>query len=175
VLRPDIDLPGIFEAREPRLIYGFTTLAKLFASIDDSFVTAWSLQISDGREASPFWSSSSLASTTASGNNTNKAGSDAKQQRRLRMAGGGMDLLLMSEIEETQRVDIMVTENWLRMLEYQLGRGSKASAINLCKSVAQIVSSAPRHVLHSHGIGMVRGPLRLSRAILRWSSTFKSA
>ena len=150
ILRPDIDLPGVFESREPRLAYGFVTLAKLFASVDDSFLSAWS-----------------VGSSTRHRIDCSEA--------QLRRLSDAITVLPISEIEETQRLDILITEKWLRMLDLQLHMGNarrtsqsemsesrqstSRHALDLSRGVLQIIASAAPSPLQSHGIGMVRAHL----------------
>ncbi|CAM1501426.1 Fc.00g105880.m01.CDS01 [Cosmosporella sp. VM-42] len=125
VLRPTIDLPRVFESQDPKLAYGFVTLAKVFASVDEAFIAAWRDQPSSG---------------TVEG--------------------------VLSEIEETQRLDILITHYWLRVLVCQLqieysphslpvSDGSDTRCVlDTSRSLLHLISTASSISLESHGIGM---------------------
>ncbi|KAK2591698.1 hypothetical protein QQS21_010610 [Conoideocrella luteorostrata] len=158
VLRPSIDFPKVFDSHDPKLIYGFVALAKIFKSIDDGFISQW---------RHPHQSSE-----------VNFHG------KTLASISNGMDLagiLSISEMDETQKLDVLVTQQWLRVLACQIqlrrpaslanlvqstsesrgiaelsgGRSDQCFIIDTCKSLMQVLSKANRVSLEAHGIGMV--------------------
>lgn len=145
ILRPTIDLPRVFESQDPKLAYGFVTLAKVFAAVDEPFIAAW-------REQPP----SGTASTSEKASQ-----SIARFLRHSDVEG------VLSEIEETQRLDIVVTHYWLRVLVCQLQIGNSPQSVSISeesntrcvldtsRSLLQLISTASSVSLESHGIGMV--------------------
>ncbi|KAF5643577.1 amylase cluster transcriptional regulator [Fusarium sp. NRRL 25303] len=143
VLAPTIDLPRIFESQDPKLAYGFVTLARVFAAVDGSLITAWKDQQPSG---------------TVTSQNLNP--SIARYLRRNDVEG------VTSDIEETQRLDILITHFWLRVLVCQLQIGHTPQAISAAqrhtinyvldtsRNLLQIILSATPQCLESHGIGM---------------------
>ncbi|CZR35860.1 uncharacterized protein FPRO_00017 [Fusarium proliferatum ET1] len=143
VLAPTIDLPRIFESQDPKLAYGFVTLARVFAAVDGSLITAWKDQQPSG---------------TVISQNLNP--SIASYLRRNDVEG------VTSDIEETQRLDILITHFWLRVLVCQLQIGHTPQAISTAqrstincvldtsRNLLQIILSATPQCLESHGIGM---------------------
>jgi hypothetical protein len=152
MLRPSIELPRVFESSEPRLIYGFVMLVKVFAAVHEEFLSAWR----DDHQPS-------LTAQLLSYND--------------HVLGG----LSMSEVDETQRLDILVTRQWLRALVWRLRLRKLAMSLSTSgdenqplrlqhmedvhhpfqtsRSVLGIISAANRASLEAHGIGMVTGPL----------------
>jgi phosphoenolpyruvate carboxylase len=90
-------------------------------------------------------------------------------------------VLSISEMDETQKVDVLVTQQWLRVLVCQVQLRQPASRANrmqitskarqsvklsssrfdqgyiidTCKNLMQVLSKANRVPLEAHGIGMV--------------------
>lgn len=122
------------------------TLAKVFAAVDGPLITAWKDQPPPG--------------TTGTSQKVNQ--SIARYLCRNNVEG-----VPSSEMEETQRLDILVTQYWLRVLVCQLQIGRTAQPIATCqrsttpyvldtsRSLLHIISSADPQCLESHGIGMV--------------------
>jgi hypothetical protein len=145
VLAPTIDLPRIFESQDPKLAYGFVTLARVFAAVDGPLITAW-------RDQPP---SSTVVIPQEIGQSV------ARYLCRNGVEG------VPSDIEETQRVDILVTHYWLRVLVCQLQIGHTPQPISTAqrstthhildtsRNLLQIILSATPRCLESHGIGMV--------------------
>ncbi|KAG4268134.1 hypothetical protein FPRO04_12633 [Fusarium proliferatum] len=143
VLAPTIDLPRIFESQDPKLAYGFVTLARVFAAVDGSLITAWKDQQPSG---------------TVISQNLNP--SIASYLRRNDVEG------VTSDIEETQRLDILITHFWLRVLVCQLQirhtpqaistaqRSTINCVLDTSRNLLQIILSATPQCLESHGIGM---------------------
>ncbi|UPK92496.1 hypothetical protein LCI18_003431 [Fusarium solani-melongenae] len=153
ILRPTIDPPRIFECRDPRLAYGFASLVKVFATIDEPFILArMNEQASGDIDLSPL-ANQSIA-------------------RLLHHSTGGV--LSMSEIDETQRLDITVTQHWIRILACQMRMTSSlrpdssktqhAGSLESCiqpvletsKSLLRLISTATPASLECHGLGMER-------------------
>jgi hypothetical protein len=156
-LRPTIDLPRVFDSQDPKLAYGFVTLAKLFAAVDEAFIAAWTDQ----------------PVLVGAGMSKQSSQSIAKLLRHDDIAG----VLSVSEIDETQRLDILITQQWLRILACQLQmeippqsassqdghipglqdglRGNTHRILDTSRSLLTIISSATPATLESHGIGMV--------------------
>ncbi|OAQ67743.1 amylase cluster transcriptional regulator AmyR [Pochonia chlamydosporia 170] len=164
VLRPSIDFPKVFDSHNPKLIYGFVALTKVFKSIDDDFISRWRSSHDHHRGEVVDYHK-----TTASLLNDSD------------LAG----VLSISEIDDTQKLDVLVTQQWLRILVYQIhlrrppssfsssanleqntseARGKKpklASSkfdyrhiVDTCKNLMQVLSRANRVLLEAHGIGM---------------------
>lgn len=150
MLRSSIDLPRIFESGNPKLIYGFVSLVNLFKSVDDKFLSLWK-----GGRASP---------------------GDSKHSWRRTFTAVLSDQTINSacEIVEIQRLDIMVTQQWLHLLAWQMQTRKQYSELTngieaqkdalvanrtfpfiTSRDTLQIVTKANRRSLESHGIGMV--------------------
>lgn len=165
MLRPSPALPNIFDSEDPKLIYGFVHLVSIYKKIDETFITAWKTQIMPA--------------------NMPPGSSDAAQNLKMWLTEFQRDFdhpraLAMLEMDETQRLDIMVTQSWVRMLVWQLGlrRGllrnepPTSSTVDLAdidiinskyplrisQELLNVVSSAERGRLEAHGIGMVCSP-----------------
>lgn len=146
VLAPSIDLPHIFESQDPKLAYGFVTLAKVFAAVDGPLITAWKDQPPPG---------------------TADTSQKVNQSIARYLCRNDVEGVPSSEMEETQRLDILVTQYWLRVLvcQLQMGRTPQPTAtcqrsttpyvLNTSRSLLHIISSANPQCLESHGIGMV--------------------
>ncbi|KKO97504.1 hypothetical protein THAR02_10394 [Trichoderma harzianum] len=144
VLGPTIDLPRVFDSRDPRLVFGFVTLAQVFTSVDESLITAWRHQPLPGAV-----------------DTSHKASQSAARFLCHPDAAG-----VTSEIEETQRLDILITHYWLRVLVCQLRIGHTQQLIagadttitrcvlDTSRNLLQTISSASPKRLESHGIGM---------------------
>lgn len=145
VLAPTIDLPRVFESQDPKLAYGFVTLARVFSAVDGPLMTAWREQPPTGTGPIPQKVSQSIV----------------RYMRRNDVEG------IPSDIEETQRVDILVTHHWLRVLVCQLQIGHTPQTVSTAerstthyvldasRNLLQIILSATPQCLESHGIGMV--------------------
>ncbi|OAQ58777.1 amylase cluster transcriptional regulator AmyR [Purpureocillium lilacinum] len=156
ILRSSIDLPKVFDSHDPKLIYGFVALTKVFKTIDNDFIAAWSVLRSAKETHDP-------------GNAMQKI----LEQEDL------MGCLSMSEIDETQRLDVLITQHWLRVLvcKMQIRRATATASANApepgqrvsagygkfgqkyvletCSSLLEIISKANQLSLEAHGIGMV--------------------
>ncbi|KAL2204387.1 hypothetical protein CC79DRAFT_1360260 [Sarocladium strictum] len=152
VLQNTIPLPHVFESPEPQLMYGFVTLARVFSSVDHSFITAWRNQ------QTPL-----LA----------RVSGDTRQVlSRLLREDVGVDVV---EMNETQRLDVLVTQQWLKTLAWRLkcsvdtcsqmslpevGSGCQKTCressciITASKNLLHIVNTASSPSLEAHGIGM---------------------
>ena len=149
-MRPTIDLPRIFESQDPKLAYGFVTLARMFSAMDEPLIAALKNEPTPGVISRSQYASQSIA-------------------RFLRRSGIEE---IHSEIDETQRLDILVTDCWLRVLVCQLHIGqtpqstlpsdfsSKNCVLDASGGLLRIISSASPKCLESHGIGMVRHVMR---------------
>jgi hypothetical protein len=156
MLRPSIELPRVFESSDPRLIYGFVTLVKVFAAVDNKFLSVWRDDQPGGRNHAHDATAPSL--TQLLNYNDDVPGA-----------------LSMSEMDETQRLDILVTRQWLRALVWRLRlrhgvrslssnenqplllphKGDAHHPFQTSRSVLGIISAANRIALEAHGIGMV--------------------
>jgi hypothetical protein len=158
-LRPSLELPRVFESSEPKLIYGFVTLVKVFRAVDEAFLSAWGADQPDARDYSD---ESAPASMTT---------------QLLNYSEDGPGALSMAEVDETQRLDILVTREWLRTLVWRLRlqhgarlrsrSGSENQPLfqqdadahhpfQISRHVLEIISTSQRLSLEAHGIGMVR-------------------
>ncbi|KAJ3546300.1 hypothetical protein NM208_g2065 [Fusarium decemcellulare] len=153
-LRPTIDPPPIFECQDPRLAYGFASLVKVFATIDEPFITARMHEQDNGDV----------------GKSPNADQSIAKLLDHSEVA----DVLSISEIDETQRLDIMITQHWIRILACQMQMASSLRldslktrytgtlgshihrALDTSRSLLGLISSATPASLECHGLGMER-------------------
>lgn len=161
MLRPSIELPRIFESSDPRLMYGFVTLVKVFTAVGDEFVSAWRDDQTGARRCAD--GSTTTSSTTP----------------LLPYSDDVLGALSMSEVDETQRLDILVTQQWLRTLVWRLQlrhgvkslsrsgvreppslhpqeRGTQQHPFQISRSVLGIISTTDQVWLEAHGIGMVR-------------------
>jgi hypothetical protein len=144
VLAPTIDLPRIFESQDPKLAYGFVTLARVFAAVDGPLITALRDQLPSDTVVIPQKASQSIA-------------------KFMRHDVEGVP----SDTEETQRLDILVTHYWLRVLvcQVQIGhtpqpistaqRSTTHCVLDTSRNLLQVILSATPRCLESHGIGMV--------------------
>ena len=157
-MRPFLELPRVFESSEPRLIYGFVTLVKVFRAVDEGFLSAWRADQPGARDHPDESTSASMTTLL------------------LDYSQDGPGALSMAEVDETQRLDILVTREWLRALIWRLrlrhGAGSRARRgensplfhqeadahhpFHISRSVLGIISATQRESLEAHGIGMVR-------------------
>ncbi|KAJ6437742.1 amylase cluster transcriptional regulator AmyR [Purpureocillium lavendulum] len=176
ILRPSIDLPKVFDSHDPKLIYGFVALTKVFKTIDNDFIAAWSVLRSAKETHDP-------------GNAMKKI----LEQEDL------MGCLSMSEIDETQRLDVLITQQWLRVLvcKMQIRRatatagahapesGQRISAghgkfgqkyvLETCSSLLEIISKANQMSLEAHGIGMEQKISDAANCLCDTLSAYKSA
>jgi hypothetical protein len=148
----------VFDSHNPKLIYGFVTLTKIFKTIDDDFISKWRFPNRPGEVGG-------FGKTVANvWNNEDPAA-----------------FLPISELDETQQMDVLVTQQWLRVLVCQMqfrrgpplvqyGRNSSEAQeggntpatkfeqhyiVDTCKTLMQVLSKANRVSLEAHGIGMV--------------------
>ena len=162
MLRASPALPNIFTSEDPKLIYGFVHLVNIYKKIDETFITAWKTQI--------------MPASIPTGS------SHASQTLKTWLTEFQRDFdhpraLAMLEMDETQRLDILVTQSWVRMLVWQLGlrRGllrnesptnpsvdladidiiSSRYPLRISQELLGVVSNAERGPLEAHGIGMV--------------------
>jgi hypothetical protein len=162
MLRPSPDLPNIFGSEDPKLIYGFVHLVSIYKKIDETFITAWKTQIMPA--------SMPPGASIASQNLKTWLTEFQRDFDRPRA-------LAMLEMDETQRLDIMVTQSWVRILVWQLGlrRGllrdespthstfdldnidiiSSKYPLRVSQELLNVISSTERGPLEAHGIGMV--------------------
>ncbi|CRK12666.1 hypothetical protein BN1723_001913 [Verticillium longisporum] len=133
--KTSIALPRIYDGANEPTLSGFVKLARLFNTIDTDFVCAWS----EG---------------CLKGTNDSVAGLlDPDQFSTMSVA---------SVIDETQRVDVAVTQCWLRTLVCQLqvrsnelhGRGAATSVRAAARDLLNCFGAARLEILGSHGIGM---------------------
>ncbi|KAL1583053.1 hypothetical protein WHR41_08460 [Cladosporium halotolerans] len=139
-LTPSVTLPSVFESEDQQLLNGFVNLANLFSAVDDSFVSAWR-----GSRRQSLCNEAWLTKT----------------QQQLDATAR-----VMTNLTETQHLDISVTREWLHVLAWQMGvsngliwgQGEGGMRldypIELAKKVVEITSSATSAALDSHGIGM---------------------
>lgn len=152
-------------------MYGFVTLARVFATVDNAFITAWRSQNAPMLAYVPGDASQTLS--------------------KLLREDVEVDALEAGEMDETQRLDILVTQQWLKTLAWQLqssldpssrtkalelGQTSPAIArdsacvVEASKNLLDIVHTATSPALEAHGIGMVRPPNQVdSHSILTLS------
>lgn len=140
-LTPSVTLPAVFESEDPQLLNGFVNLANLFSAVDDSFVSAWR-----GSRRQSLCNEAWLTKTQKELDDTAR---------------------VMTNLTETQHLDISITREWLHVLAWQMGvsngliwgQGEGGMRldypIELAKKVVEITSSATSVALDSHGIGMV--------------------
>ncbi|KND87426.1 putative sucrose utilization protein SUC1, partial [Tolypocladium ophioglossoides CBS 100239] len=158
ILRPSMELPKVFESQDPKLIYGFVTLTKIFKTIDNEFISAWRQPPPAGDACGP--------------------GDPCESMTKLLGQEDVTGSLSVSEIDETQRLDVLVTQQWLRVLvcqmhvrqflphpvdvddidcagsQYNNRRIHEQYVLDTSKTLLQIVSKANRLSLEAHGIGM---------------------
>ncbi|CRK27131.1 hypothetical protein BN1723_016247 [Verticillium longisporum] len=135
ILRASIALPRIYDGADEPTLSGFVKLARLFNTIDTDFVCSWSEGYLKG-------SNDSVA--------------------RLLDPDQFSTMSLASIIDETQRVDVAVTQCWLRTLVCQLqirsneshGQGAATSVRAAARDLLNCFSAARLEILGSHGIGM---------------------
>lgn len=128
-------MPRIYDGADEPTLSGFVKLARLFNTIDTDFVCSWSEGYLKG-------SNDSVA--------------------RLLDPDQFSTMSLASIIDETQRVDVAVTQCWLRTLVCQLqirsneshGRGTATSVRAAARDLLNCFSAARLEILGSHGIGM---------------------
>ncbi|PNY29703.1 sucrose utilization protein SUC1, partial [Tolypocladium capitatum] len=156
ILRPSMELPKVFESQDPKLIYGFVTLTKVFKTIDNEFISAWRQPPAGGARGS---------------------GQPCESMTKLLNQEDVIGSLSLSEIDETQRLDVLVTQQWLRVLVCQMqvrqflphvhadAMDSAAShydnrriheqyVLDISKNLLGIISKANPVSLEAHGIGM---------------------
>jgi len=144
-------MPQVSESENPRFIYGFVVLINVFRAADEEFITAWK----------GLWHHKDML---RSAEDMDPPGS-----------------LQSQELDETQRVDILVTQQWLRGLVWQMyishnpseekniwhstldgrlrARLGRRYPFGVLRHLLGIISTAHRKPLESHGIGMVLQPL----------------
>jgi hypothetical protein len=144
-------------------MYGFVMLVRVFTGVGDEFVSAWR----DVQAGAPDYAEGESATTYSTA-------------RLLPCDDNVPGALSMSEVGETQRLDILVTQQWLRTLVWRLrvrrGRGVKSLSrsgsehrpllqrqetgsqqhpFQISRSVLGIISTTDQVWLEAHGIGMV--------------------
>lgn len=136
-------------------MYGFVTLARVFSLVDSAFIAAWRTQ----NAPSPL-----------------SAGDARRALTKLLNEEVQIDAVAAGEMNETQRLDILITQQWLKTLAWQLQsnlessqgahqlQGIKAmvlpkrdstSVVKASKSLLDVVFTANGPSLEAHGIGMV--------------------
>ncbi|KAF3178054.1 hypothetical protein EYR41_006435 [Orbilia oligospora] len=152
-LQPSISLPLIFDSEEPCLLYGFVNLINLFKFVDSKFSYIWGDDNKLSADGQPVGDSEALSSWLVS-----------FQENISRVS------VPLSESIETQRVDIMVTREWLHMVAWQMtvrlgllkacDETKKNTFLHLkypflpAKDLVTIISGTQIKSLESHGIGM---------------------
>lgn len=153
-------MPRVFASEDPRLVYGFVTLVKVFQTVDEEFITAWKGLSSSSASSLLDIPKSNYENATQSAEDLGPPGS-----------------LQSHELDETQRVDIMVTQQWLRVLIWQMHvsqgtanhqtflswapagrnrvRPTRTYPFDVSHGLLGLISTADRRSLESHGIGMV--------------------
>ena len=146
-------------------MYGFVALLNLFRNVDDTFVALWKGQHYSHTTSLPKLDiqQRSFTDQMSSPDDPDLTGS-----------------LHVQELDETQRMDIMVTQQWLRVLAWQMhvrnispagrsdphqdledrarGRPKAIYPFAVSRDLLGIIAIAKREALESHGIGMVRSP-----------------
>ena len=131
-------LPSVSEGSDQTTLLGFVALARLFVAIEDDFILSWSRK-----------------SLSAGGSQVARL---LEPDRFSRVSP------ISSIICETQRVDITLTQCWLRTLVCQLqgrlgispGSTTKRCVTESAKSLLACFNDFSRESLESHGIGLVR-------------------
>jgi hypothetical protein len=128
-------------------------LAKVFSTVDEEFIDAWVDQAGTGHSNGPPGAS--------------------RHMSKLLDPSSTAGTVSPSEIDEIQRLDIAVTQQWLRVLTCQLNirrslrHPSNTDPRTIYASYSQYVADSARSLLHTitaaspkcleaHGIGMVR-------------------
>lgn len=153
ILQPSISLPLIFDSEDPCLLYGFVNLINLFKFVDSKFSYMWGDDSKLSEDGQPIGDAEALSSWLIS-----------FQENISRVS------VPVSESIETQRVDIMVTREWLHMVAWQMtvrlgllkacDEAKKDAFLHLkypfvlAKDLATIISGTRIKSLESHGIGM---------------------
>lgn len=160
ILRPSIPLPRVFDAEQPKLVYGFVNLVQVFTRVDEQFLTAWKNKpvtyLEDDEHLDPMCYSST--------------------PRQHNLSNDMNESAINLEIVETQFLDISVTEKWLPLLQWQLKNGRRLTSttaaypmrtserppsfypyfpFKVSQDLLNIIGGANRRSLESHGIGMV--------------------
>ncbi|KAF3195050.1 hypothetical protein TWF106_005779 [Orbilia oligospora] len=152
-LQPSISLPLIFDSEDPCLLYGFVNLINLFKFVDSKFSYIWGDDNKLSTDGQPVGDSEALSSWLVS-----------FQENISRVS------VPLSESIETQRVDIMVTREWLHMVAWQMtvrlgllkacDETKKNTFLHLkypflpAKDLVTVISGTQIKSLESHGIGM---------------------
>lgn len=153
-------MPRVFGSEDPQLVYGFVVLVNVFRTVDDEFVTTW--------KALP-------PSSTTACLDLHKGSDDHGTQPAEVLGNPGF--LQSQELNETQRIDILVTQQWLRILMWQMhvnqkmvnhhafrnwapagpGRARPATTypFDVSHDLLGLISTADRQSLECHGIGIV--------------------
>ena len=153
-------MPRVFGSDDPQLVYGFVVLVNVFKTVDEEFISTW--------KALP---SSPVTPCLA----MQKSNDEIAMQSAELLGHPGP--LQSQELDETQRIDIMVTQQWLRTLTWQMHINRNAANHHTFRSWALagrdrahpitkypfdvshdllgLVSTADRRLLECHGIGMV--------------------
>lgn len=167
ILRPSIPLPRVADSEQPKLVYGFVNLVRVFTRVDEQFLTAWKNKpvkhLEDNEHLDIMYTSSTPRQQIISNE----------------MTGSTASL----EIVETQFLDISVTEKWLPLLQWQLKNGRRVTSttaaypmttsekppqfhplfpFKVSQDLLRIIAGASRRSLESHGIGMVSHAAQLA-------------
>ncbi|KAK6506573.1 hypothetical protein TWF506_011478 [Arthrobotrys conoides] len=153
MLQPSISLPLIFDSEDPCLLYGFVNLINLFKFVDSKFSYMWGDDSKLSADGQPIADAEALSSWLIS-----------FQENISRVS------VPLSESIETQRVDIMVTREWLHMVAWQMtvklgllkacDERGKGTFLHLkypfvpAKDLVTVISATRLKSLESHGIGM---------------------
>jgi hypothetical protein len=162
MLRASPALPNIFASEDPKLLYGFVHLVNIYKKIDETFITAWKTQI--------------LPASIPTGS-LNRSQTLTTWLTEFQRDFDHPRALAMLEMDETQRLDILVTQSWVRMLVWQLGlrRGllrdesptdstvelaevaimSSRYPLRVSQELLHVISNGERGPLEAHGIGLV--------------------
>lgn len=167
-MSPSIEMPHVFDSPDPKLMYGFVSLAKMFTTVDDAFITAWRDQ--------------------SSANNTHLFRDLTNSMTNLLRPDDVTGASSFVDIDETQRLDILVTQHWLRSLVCQLhmhrmlrymddvctsspgtrdaNKVDPRCVLDTSRGLLEIISASTKTALEAHGIGIVSDALRSSSAKL---------
>lgn len=145
-------MPRVFGSEDPQLVYGFVVLVNVFKTIDEEFVTTWK----------------ALPSSVVTSHLAVQKSNDQNEGQSVEVFGNSGPLQ-SQELDETQRIDIMVTQHWICTLMWQMHVNQDAANLqtfrvrsttrypfDVSHDLLALVSAADRQSLECHGIGMVR-------------------
>ena len=136
----EVPMPSVFRSDDPQLLFGFVSLVDVFRTIDTTFLSLWAGSSSLSKE----WLVAAL--------------------RRLEPASDAV----LAEALEKHRLDICVSQQWLRLLLWKLctrqglltlgsanGPFSLQFPIRLAADMVKTMAKVSQTSLDAHGIGMV--------------------